>query len=364
MATEPDNVLRKTIPLCAAVGKFDNDENGAGTLNLAYFRMLVDNQAKKPRQIPIYDLIGKDDAQHPDDLDQWEPDGWVEKFYIQGDRLMGDIKVMGATADRIRADKIRGASIGTVHARDYEGDPMGSALAHVVLTNKPYVTGMNIAAARAKGGEPIAHHFTALTEADMAEKKEKPEPASTTKPGEAGDVNLVEKVTALESLVAEKDGIIAELTASRDNLLEEVKEIRKAPQLDLALKEVDRLKRHNQANDVRRLVGALVADGQINMEAVRGWYDHDSNEVVLAGFKASQFKGDLKLVEYHRISVPKRPRRQYASGAPVETGGAELTAEERKSAEAFGKDPALLEKTRGASNFTDWQKRRKAAGKE
>lgn len=354
--------LVKKMEICRAVGKFDNDENGKGHLTLAYFAMLVANQKRQPRQIPIYNLVGKPDPEHPEDLDQWPPDGWVEDFFVEGDRLMGKCKVIGEAADMVRQDKVRGASIGTVFAADYDGTPIGSALAHVVLTNKPYIKGMNIAAARSKGGEPVAYHFTALSkEAVMADKDKKPDAGS---PGE-GDLELTDQLAAKDVLLAQANARIKDLEAANANLLEDVKAAKEAPDLALANKRIRQLERHNLAEKVRRITAAMVRDRQVNMDVVRGWYDHDVDEVVLQGFEGSQFKGEIKLLEYHRSSVAKNPSRSFAPGVTTDEPG-ELSAADRKAAQEAGKDPKVFEKTRGAVNLTDFMRRKKAAtaGKE
>lgn len=355
-------VLRKKIPICVAVGEFKNGPEMKGVLNLAYFQSLIANQKKQPRQIPIYLLTGQPEPEHPEDLDARYADGWVEGLSIEGDKLMADAKLHGDAAVAVANDFVRGDSIGTVQGKTYTGIPMGDVLAHVVLTNKPYVKGMNVALSRAKGGEPVSYHFTALKEADMADEKN--DAGASGKDGGNPEVlNLTEKLTAAEILLTEKEAAIRELTASRDNLLAEVKAFRESPQLDLALKERDQARRINTAYRVRFLTDRMARDGQIGMEALRGWYDHDSDEVVLAGFKNSQFKGDLNLLEYHRASVTKRPVRNFSSGATAEAGS-EFTADDKKSIEALGKDPEQLAATRGSSNFTEWQRRKKAAGKE
>jgi len=358
-------VLRKWMPLCQAVGEFTNGDQ-EGVLDVALFKSLIANQKKHPRQIPVYLITGTPNPDHPDDLDAMLADGWVEDLDIRGDWLYGDVKTMGGAAVAVAGDQVRGASIGTVMGKTYAGDSLGQVLQHVVLTNSPFVKGMNIAASRAQGSEPVAYHFTALsTEAKMADtnKNDAAAPGKDVQDTDGDGVNLAEQLTAKDALLAEKDGIIREVTASRDNLLVEVKELRQSPTLALAQKEINQLKRHNLAEKVRRVTGKLMADRQINTEELRGWYDHDSDEVVLAGFTNSQFKGKMDLLEYHRASVPKNPSRSFTSGVSGSEAG-ELSAEERQAVVAAGKDPEVYAATRGAKNFTDYKARKAAAQKK
>jgi len=356
-------VLRKKMVLASAIGDFENGDQ-AGRLDVAALKSLVANHKKIPRQIPVYLITGTQNPDHPQDLDERLADGWVENFEVEGNDLVGDVKIHGEAARAVVSDQVRGASIGTIEGKTYQGQPIGQVLAHVVLTNSPFIKGMNIAASRAKGSEPVAWHFTALTtEADMADKDKKDAgaPGKDSQKPDDGSVNLTEKVTALECLLEEKEGIVRELTTANANLLEEIKAFRERPDLALAQKEIDQLKRHNLAEKVRRIAGKLMADRQINSEELRGWYDHDSDEVVLAGFKNSQFKGKMDLLEYHRSSVPKNPSRAFISG--VQAGGqdGELTAEERQQAIDAGKDPDLYAKTRGARTFAEFKSRKAAA---
>jgi len=210
------------------------------------------------------------------------------------------------------------------------------------------------------------YHFTALsTEAEMADKntKDAGAPGKDTQEPDDKSVNLTEKVTALEVVLAEKEGIIRELTAANANLTDEVKAFHESPTLALAQKEINQLKRHNLAEKVRRITAKLMSDRQVNSEELRGWYDHDSDEVVLAGFKNSQFKGDLSLLEYHRAAVAKNPSRRLTSGSPDADSG-ELTAEDKAALQAADKDPEVFAATRGARNFTEYKRLKATAQKK
>jgi hypothetical protein len=254
--------------------------------------------------------------------------------------------------------------------KTYAGDSLGQVLQHVVLTNSPFVKGMNIAASRVQGSEPVAYHFTALhKEAAMADPKKKTDPdpaADATGAGEeAAVLSLTERLEAAEVLLQEKEGAIREMAAANANLIEEVKAYKKSPQLVVAMRELDQQKRINLANKVRFITARVASDRQVNMDVLRGWYDHDSDEVVLAGFKASQFKGSLDLLQYHRDSVKKNPSRAaFATGDPGDDGATGLTADDKAALVAAGKDPEVFAATRGARNFTDYKRLKAEAQKK
>lgn len=361
MAEEPMNPpsLRKEMTIAFPIGDYVNGPQ-EGRIDPARIKAIFANTKKRGKPIPIYNLVGKTAPEHPENLDQWPADGWVEGLKIgPGGELIGDNKILGEAARMVRSDMIRGASIGTkILPLDYKGEQMGEVLHHVVLTNNPFMRGMNIAARLARGGQGVAYVFTALAkEAPVAEDK-KPDTKAPAPAG--GDEGVVEKYKALEIVMVEKDAIIRDLEAANRNLLEEVKAFRANPQLDLAMKELDQQKRINEANKVRFITARMAADNQIEMSALRGWYDHDSDEVVLAGFKNSQFKGKLDLLMYHRDSVPKKPGRAFVSGG-TENNVSTFTAEEKEQIRKLRKDPELLEKTRGAKNYGEWKERKAAA---
>lgn len=370
--TEPFNgpTLRKRVVISRAVGSFVNGSQ-SGVLSRKLLAGLVANFKKYPRQVPVYLLTGQPapdqlhDPSYPSDLDERLADGWVEDLSLDGDNLMGELNLHGQAALAVQTDGVRGASIGTIPGSAYDGTDIGDVLEHVVLTNRPFVKGMNIAASLARGGERVACFYTALPkEAPVADPKDKnPDPAAD--PDAGGALNLQEEITGLQVVLAEKNGLIKDLEASNANLLEEVKAFKERPDLDLAQKRINQLERVNLAEKVRRLTAKLIADGQIAGDILRGWYDHDSDEVVLAGFKASQFKGNLALLEYHRASVKKNPGIRTFNSGNGGGDGETLTAEQKEIAEKAGKDPNVLAATAGAKNFSEWQARRKkAAGKE
>lgn len=353
--------LRKWMPICQAVGSFQNGDQ-EGDLSVSYLKSLIANLKKHPRQVPVYLSTGAPNPDHPDDLDERFADGWVEGLEMRGDWLYGDVKTHGQAAVAIANDLVRGASIGTVQGKKYDGAAIGPVLEHLVITNQPFVKGMNIAASRAKGGEPIAYHFTALSEAAMAKENKAGDQAVADPPDES--LNLTEQLEAKEILLVEAQNRVKDLEAQNANLLEEVKAYKAAPDMKLAQDRIRQLERHNLAEKVRRLCAALLRDRQINSEALRPWADHDSNEVVLAGFKTSQFKGDINLLEFARASFPRNPSRQFTSGAPGGASDGELTTEDQKALVEANKDPEEFRATRGAKNFSEWKRRKEAAQKK
>ena len=80
--------------------------------------------------------------------------GWVERMYRDGDAWHAQVKFVGDAADYVRNDQFRGVSIGTVMARDVHGKEVGEALDHLLITNAPFFSGLNIAARIAASTSP------------------------------------------------------------------------------------------------------------------------------------------------------------------------------------------------------------------
>jgi hypothetical protein len=348
--------VRKWMPLCVAVGDFVNGEQ-EGQLTVGLFKRFVENFKKHPRQIPVYLIVGDTNPEHPTDLDARLADGWVENLRIDGKTLMGDVTLNGNAAVAVLTDGVRGASIGAKPGMSYDGKDIGYILEHVVLTNSPFVKGMNVAARSQSGGE-LSFFFTALKqEATMAEDV-KPEP----------DISLTEKVTALEVLLQEKEGQIRDLTASNENMREELEKRRENAQNDLLLQDKTRLERRVLAMRIQKLVAKGVANGQFTQDRVKGYDGGDdmSDEVTLAWFKGSEFKGNMDRLEYALQALPKKTMgRTFHSGMPTDDGGEIFTAAEKAIAVAAGKDPEILAGIASgkARTFTEWQALKKAAGK-
>ena len=355
--SDAPGTLRKRMVILKPIGAFENGADMKGKVTKERIRALVENQKKHPRQIPIFSdkVTGGD---HPPSNDMADPTGWVEDLSVNdAGELVADAKLFGQGAADVSGDVYRGASVYTVQGKAYDGSAIGEVLKHLLLTNEGFLKDLNVAASRVQGDEEVVCYFTALTkEAAMAEEPEKKEETAET-------LSLTERLEAAEVLLAQKDGQIRELTASNANLLEEVKAYKGHPQLTIALKELDQQKRINRANKIRFITGRMADDRQIEMDALRGWYDHDSDEVVLAGFKASQFKDNLDLLQYHRDTVKKNPSRTFISGVPIDAESG-LTSEQKEVAMKAGKDPQLLAATAGAKDFSDYKRRKAAAQKK
>jgi len=363
-------VVRKRMPICEAIGDYING-SFEGELSPDRFAEIVKNFKKHPRQVPVYLLVGDPNPEHPDDLDSKVPAGWIEGVSTDGRYLYADpIKLIGDGASYVTGDLVRGASIGTIQGTDYDGTPIGEVLEHVVLTNNPFVKGMNIAASRAKGGEKVACYFTALTEASMAaDPKKKADPAVVADPPD--DVTPPAKeVETLTMLVQEKDKAIRELSDKNDLLTEELQERQKNGDLELALKENRQLKLRLDAAKIRELValGASPERGQFRREDVVGFEGGDdrSDALTLSWFKNSIFDGDMEKLKFalKRFKKNPLPRRSFVSGDPGDGEASEYTAEEKKAIVEAGKDPVLLAQTRKARNLTEYKAAKKAAGKE
>lgn len=350
-------ILRKKIPIASAIGKFVNGPM-KGELILDVLKTLVENQSKHKRQIPIYLVTGKPNSDHPEDLDERLADGWVEGIEIQGRDLIADVKLHGDAAVAVTNDQVRGASIGTIAGADYKGNSIGYVLEHVILTNSPFIKGMNIAASDKKGGRKIAWYFTNFKkEAKMADKDE-------DRKKEPDLASLMERNTALDCLIQEKEKTIRELTESNENLTEELKVRQENQDLELSLKENRKLQRRVDALRIRELVALGIGRGQFRKDQVAGHEGGDarSDEVTLAWFKNSIFGGDLQKLDFALKTFPRlEMNRRYVSGAPGEQEHDGYSSEEQERIKKLGKDPLILSKTRGAKNFSDYKRLREEA---
>ena len=164
----------------------------------------------------------------------------------------------------------------------------------------------------------------------------------------------------------EKEKQLRELTASNENLTEEIQKYRESPQLEIAMKENTKLQRRVNAMRVRELVGLGLSRGQFNQVIVKGYEGGDkrSDEITLAWFKNSVFAGSEEKLEFALSTFPRTAlNKKFASGGPDQTEEGEgYSLEDQKTIRAAGKDPAYLQKVRGARNFQDY-KRLKAEAK-
>lgn len=344
-------VLRKDIVVAHAGTNF---RNGGEEFDLTTADMdqMVQNFTDYPRQVPV--LLGGDHALGPDRADR-PADGWVEGLKRIGDDLWARVKLIGAAAMAVGQDAFRGVSIGAYQPPDLHGNNVGWRLDHLLITNAPFFSDLNIAARAARSGQLLY-----LTEAKMADKKdEKPEK-------ETQDASIVEQFEALQITCENQKGIIRDLTASNDNLKEELGARQKNEDMEKLLTENRRKDRRIEAMRVRELVALGQSRGQFRRDEVQGFEGGDSrsDEITLAWFKNSIFEGDMKLLEFALKTREKKVlMRAFNSGTPEHDEPAGYTAEEESILKAAKLDPKVLAATRGAKNFTEYQQRKQAAQK-
>lgn len=328
-------VLLKRMLIARPIGKFDNGANGKGVITKARLAALVEKQKKYPRQIPIY-LMGD----HPETNDQRPADGYVEALSLdsEGNLWADPAKLNGTAADWVANDKIRGASIYTRRGKDYDGEPIGEFLKHVLLSDEAFMRDINVAASRSGGAESPGVGFTAFAkEATMADDPKNPKPADPPD-------DLALKVKTLEGIVEEKMRENQELTAANANLMADVERFKSAPGLAEAANEILALKRVNRANTIRRKVKDGVAEGRFDRSMVgdpKAGYDHPSDEGVLLWFKTSLFKDSEDKLDFALVSFPRKNiGKTYQSGAPIETPGeVNPTPDDKAYIRSLGKDP-------------------------
>jgi hypothetical protein len=349
-------VLRKNMVVAQAIGEYVNGDQ-EGDLDEKKLRKIASNYKKYPRQVPIYAL-----GDHVEDLDQRLPDGWVEDAWINSDGdLEIDAKIHGEAVAYVVGDRIRGASIGAQEGKDYDGTSIGPVLHHVLLTNSPFIKGLNIAAAIAKGGSPVVLHFTALPEKKMLDKDKKEDLERKAKGGEG--VEFKDQNEALEVLLTESRGEIRELNATVENLKQELSELRKESDNNPSDKENRQLKQQVLAMRVRELVKRGVDAGQFTHEEVTG-YDNTSDSVTLAWFKNSIFENDVNILKQNLKTRPKKTmRREFSSGTGFKDTDDEqgYSAEDKENIREQGKDPEkLVHAKKGAMSLTQFKRHRAA----
>jgi hypothetical protein len=349
----PDE-LRKKMIVCTPFGEYVNGED-EGEMTPERLRAIAANFSAFRRQVPIFML-----GEHQFDLDERLPDGWVEGLEFSDGALVADVKLHGEAARYVADDRIRGASIGTVHGKNPDGSSQGEVLQHLLLTNNPFDKSLNIAAAR-KGGEPIACYFTALGGPDMDPKKleeltklkeentKAREELSSLKDELAALKNRKpdERIEAMETALKDSQKENEELRAQNTNLLADMEKFDTNPKLEEALVQLKEQGRHIRAEKIRRLVGKGVSEGRFTLahvgEPSKGW-ENDSNEAVLAWFKTSIFADSVDRLEFALATFDaKRHGQKHRSGKPPEGDGPiTLTAEDRERIRKLGQDPDVV----------------------
>ncbi len=162
-----------------------NLKNGKDTFDLTTEALdrMVRNFAEQQRQVPVY--LG---GEHFEDRADRLADGWVSALRRDGDDLVAEVKLHGVAAVAVNDDLVRGISIGTVLGKDVHGKTIGDVLDHLLITNQPFFTDLNIAASDQQAGDegrvvyltacstkedtPMAKSATALKKAALAEHPE------------------------------------------------------------------------------------------------------------------------------------------------------------------------------------------------
>jgi hypothetical protein len=350
-----DPVIYKEIVVAHAGTNYVNGDVEFD-LTTAEMDEMVVNFTAHPRQVPV--LMGGEHAMGPDRADR-PASGWVEGLKRVGNKLIARVKLIGDAAIAVASDTFRGVSIGAYQPPDLHGNPVGWRLDHLLVTNAPFFSDLNIAAqaVRHPGG---LLYLTASKEAKMADTQEKSESKTTP------DASIVEKHEALQIVLQEKEKVIRDLNASNENLREELAARQKNEDMEKLLTENRRKDRRIEAMRVRELVALGQSRGQFRRDEVQGYEGGDSrsDEITLAWFKNSIFEGDMKLLEFALKTRDKKVLgRAFHSGTPEQEGGEAYTAQEQDQIRAFGKDPAILAATREAKNFTDWKRAKTAAQK-
>lgn len=338
---------RKRMVVARPIGKFINGDQ-RGVMDKKRLTGLADNFKKYPRQVPVYAL-----GDHVTSLDERLPDGWVEGVEVTPDgELVADVKLHGQAVALVLNDLIRGASIGTIQGASPDGTAQGEVLQHILLTNEPFIKGLNIAASQPKGGELAALFFTALPkkEASMADEKVIEENARlkdeiAALKAMSPDEKVAAQLTETQALLSEKIREVAELTASNENLKRDVEKFKSPKAIEELNKTIQMQDRQLRAEKVRRLVRSGVERGQFNRAFVgcepKTGYDHPSDEMVLSWFKGHEkFKGSVERLEIILDSMPEvRLRREYGSGEPLEAEAVTVTAQDEEFIRSQGMNP-------------------------
>lgn len=340
--------LIKEIPICGPMGKFVNGEQ-SGNMTKARLSTLIDRFKKYPRQVPIFML-----GEHPEDNDSQPPVGWVEGLRLADDgTLMARVKLHGPGASAVGGDLIRGASIYTVIAKDYDGSTIGEVLKHVLLTNEPFYKDLNIAASHIPGGESAVCVFTAFSwEARMADKDDagkKPPEKERQKVDPTKDEPTVADLKAKDDEIVTLKGklLVAE------EAIEDLKEKLDARPVDVEKEEqAVRLKAAEyklDALEIRELVFKGLNSGTLKPSHCKD-YNQGGYQGTMSWFKASKFWCDdfttsKKLLAWAVENNPSMYRvgRQFSSGASGESTAVVLTSEDRALIRKMNLDEEAVE---------------------
>lgn len=362
-----DPILRKKMIVCTPFGKFENGDQ-TGDMTPARIKAIVARFKKYPRQVSVYAL-----GDHVRSLDDRIVDGWVEGLEVDSEgRMIADVKILGSAVQLVLGDRIRLASIATVQGKNPDGTAQGEVLQHVLLTNDAFDKQANIqiAAALAKGAELFAYFTTALSqpqEADMAEKELHDEIARLKEDNAAlRSATADEKVSAslkeTQTLLAEQVREVAELTASNANLRADVERMKSPKVIEDMAAQLKAQDRQIRASKIRRLVSEGVrndsGESRFSREQVgnpsTGW-NHTSDEMVLAWFKASIFQDSVDRLEFAIKTYPVlKTGRTFGNGEGVESTGVSMTEDDKALLVRLGRTPEQIMaalKSRSASEY-------------
>lgn len=346
--------LIKDVVLCGPMGKFVNGEQ-KGVMD----RKRLSGIAARfgGRNVPVF-LEGE----HPENNDEAEPVGWVESVRMEGDNLMGRLKLYGRGALAVGGDRVRNGSIYTVRGKNYQGDDIGEILKHYLLNNEGFYKETNIAATHIKGEPLVACFTTALKmEADdMADdvKTLKDENAALKSEvaalkARSADEKLSAELTESKALLAEKTREVVELTAANENLKADVEKFKSPKAMEEMQAQLTEMRRQNKAEKIRRLVAQGVEAGQFDRALVgdpETGYRHPSDEMVLSWFKASAFRDSMERLGIMLETMPKKRLNRTFGNGPGVDGEVAYTDSQKDTIRRLGHDP---EKVGAALKATD-----------
>lgn len=344
----------KRMVIAKPIGPFQNGPDQKGTITRARLAALVKAQQERPRQIPIY-LLGD----HPETNDQRPADGYVESLSLDGEgNLVADpAKLVGQAAEWVANDRIRGASIYTRQGRDYEGNPVGEYLKHVLLSDEGFMRDLNVAASRDGGAEAPGIGFTAFQEGTSMPKPKKDDSVMPTRAE-------IEDPKAL-TLIDYQDGELVRLKAENIGLTEQnealKKQITNTPadeEKDELKLRVERLETKTKAQEIREIVSLGLKKGTLKGAWCKG-YNEGGDKGTLDWFQASpKFSGDLKLLKYQVEETEPIVQigQRFATGAPGEDAPAvAMSAEDKAAIKARGINPDGLAHMKSVRNMTDYR---------
>lgn len=347
-------VVVKEIVVAHAGKNFKNGDQ-AFDLTRADLARMVANFTDNPRQVPV--LFAGDHAIGPARADR-PADGWVDGLRLSGNDLMARVRLYGLAADMVQRDRFRGISIGARDGKDLKGNPIGWYLDHLLITNAPFFSDLDIAAVRSRAGDGAVIYLSARMEAAMAE------------PNKDKDLSLAEIEAKHAADIKTKDDEIVGLKAQVMNLTEQIETLQKQietvgtdPEKDDLKLRMATLERINQSNEIRQLVASGLKRGVLKAAWVQGYEGNGKgHEGTLSWFKASRFDGDLKLLKYQVEKAEPfiRLDQSYRSGLPPAGTEEKLTEEDRTFVRSLGIDPDLfptLMKARDLGDFKELTKK-------